>query len=603
MLKNDEYGEYMEIKLNGVNDANKVVKISPEDYNLVSKYEWCLDKQNYVVSKKIRLHLLITGIKGNNKRLVYHYNNDKLDNRRNNFEILKNIDNDKDYVEIRLKNSNDVAYVSKEDYDIVKNYIWHKADNGSAETNEHRMHRLIMGMEKSKKKIYHRDNNKLNNMRNNLILFKTKFILTDDYVKIILSNEIDIAYASLEDYDKISQYEWHKTTDGKYVEGSVKGKTITMHRFIMNPDNDKVIDHYNGNGFDNRRSNLTICTRAENARNLTISKKKNTKYRGVYYNKLSIKKYSVNFEYKSKCICIGSFDNELDAADAFDMYIVHNNINFIKLNFPEKKNEYLKRELTSFKKKLTSQYYNVYLLKDGKTFISTIKQNKKVLILCKSNNEIECAETYDKYIVENNIPNKKLNFPMKYPNYNKYSLIKTKCEEIDENTVKLLINNNNNNDINIIIDKNEYDKVKYYSWCLFNKYIKARFENNKKSLHRFIMNVTDPTIYVDHINGNTFDNTKVNLRLSNPKKNSQNRRKRENSTSIYYNVHFYKRTNEWVTRIGHKYIAQYNNEEYAARRRDIYIIDNMPESHYKMNFEWTDEDIKKWKNILNIETK
>jgi len=50
----------------------------------------------------------------------------------------------------------------------------------------------------------------------------------------------------------------------------------------------------------------------------------------------------------------------------------------------------------------------------------------------------------------------------------------------------------------------------------------------------------------------------------------------------------------WVTFEGKKKKINYDtNEVYAARRRDIFLLDNFSNEPYKMNFEWTEKDITK----------
>ena len=85
-----------------------------------------------------------------------------------------------------------------------------------------------------------------------------------------------------QDHETISQYKWHINDSGYAVwRGNINGnkKTIRMHRLIMNPPSDKVIDHINHNTLDNRRSNLLICTQSENMRNLSNQGK------GYWYQK------------------------------------------------------------------------------------------------------------------------------------------------------------------------------------------------------------------------------------------------------------------------------------------------------------------------------
>lgn len=55
-------------------------------------------------------------------------------------------------------------------------------------------------------------------------------------------------------------------------------------------------------------------------------------------------------------------------------------------------------------------------------------------------------------------------------------------------------------------------------------YFTVNIDGKRKKLHRWIMNVTDKNIHVDHRNGNTLDNRRENLRLCTNKQNTQNRR-------------------------------------------------------------------------------
>ena len=55
----------------------------------------------------------------------------------------------------------------------------------------------------------------------------------------------------------------------------------------------------------------------------------------------------------------------------------------------------------------------------------------------------------------------------------------------------------------------------------------------------------------------------------------------------------------YVQRKGYLYSKTVETEEEAARLRDIYILERIPGSHYKLNFSWTEEDRIKWKNKLD----
>jgi hypothetical protein len=77
------------------------------------------------------------------------------------------------------------------------------------------------------------------------------------------------AIVDAEDYDQLNQRRW--SLSNGYVCGGIgasgKRRSLRMHREIMNPPADMQVDHINGNRLDNRRSNLRICTQAENNQN------------------------------------------------------------------------------------------------------------------------------------------------------------------------------------------------------------------------------------------------------------------------------------------------------------------------------------------------
>jgi hypothetical protein len=144
------------------------------------------------------------------------------------------------------------------------------------------------------------------------------------------------AIVSKKDYADLSKYKWHKRADNDYVSGWINGKHISMHRYIMSATKDQVVDHINHVRWDNRRSNLRITTVAKNGQNKTISPDKtSSKFKGVYYNK-NTKRFFARINIDNKVISLGTHNSELEAAEAFDLYVVHNDLDHISLNFPEK---------------------------------------------------------------------------------------------------------------------------------------------------------------------------------------------------------------------------------------------------------------------------
>ncbi len=86
-------------------------------------------------------------------------------------------------------------------------------------------------------------------------------------------------------------------------------KQIRMHRVIMNPPDNMVIDHINGNPLDNRRCNLRIVTCQQNQWN-------QIKAKGYTWHKKT-NKWQVRIAINQKNISLGLFDTEQEAHNAY----------------------------------------------------------------------------------------------------------------------------------------------------------------------------------------------------------------------------------------------------------------------------------------------
>jgi HNH endonuclease len=77
---------------------------------------------------------------------------------------------------------------------------------------------------------------------------------------------------------------------------------------------------------------------------------------------------------------------------------------------------------------------------------------------------------------------------------------------------------------------------------------------------------------VDHINGDTLDNRRSNLRICTNRQNLLNRKKPSNNTSGFVGVHWNKQKNKWHTRIndrGHNYhVGYFDKPEFGALAYD-----------------------------------
>lgn len=107
-----------------------------------------------------------------------------------------------------------------------------------------------------------------------------------------------------------------------------------MHRLILGlPFGDRRHgDHIDGNGLNNRRSNLRIVTRRQNAMNRRGDDGSSSQYKGVYlYKNGSWQSYIYA---KGKRHHLGYFAEEVDAALAHDEAALQLHGPYAKFNFP-----------------------------------------------------------------------------------------------------------------------------------------------------------------------------------------------------------------------------------------------------------------------------
>ena len=102
-----------------------------------------------------------------------------------------------------------------------------------------------------------------------------------------------------------------------YAQKIINGKIMELQRFIMNPPKGKYVDHINHNTLDNRRSNLRICSNADNLRNGKVRPNNTSGCTGVYYRKTYVKKkWAAEIVVHYKKIFLGGFEKFEDAAKA-----------------------------------------------------------------------------------------------------------------------------------------------------------------------------------------------------------------------------------------------------------------------------------------------
>ena len=146
-----------------------------------------------------------------------------------------------------------------------------------------------------------------------------------DYMEIPVGKKGLVTIVDSEDYDRLSQYSWYisKNYDKTYATRDAgDGKREYMHRVIMNPPEGYIVKHRNGNGLDNRKSNLLVTTTSSMMQSLErpesrITLPMSSKYKGVTWDDQH-NNYRSRITSGGKLYDLGSFEDEIEAAKAYD---------------------------------------------------------------------------------------------------------------------------------------------------------------------------------------------------------------------------------------------------------------------------------------------
>ncbi len=171
-----------------------------------------------------------------------------------------------------------------------------------------------------------------------------------------------IALVDDDDFIKVSQHKWnvaHAGTNiyaGTTIINNKKKSSIRMHRFIMGCSigDGRIIDHKDGNGLNNQKSNLRECNLAQNGANRRPKRNGTSKYLGVslhktkktYFRKSTqTMEVSHSTQWQSairlsgKSLYLGSFNNEEEAALSYNEAAKKYHGEFARLNIIPQKEE------------------------------------------------------------------------------------------------------------------------------------------------------------------------------------------------------------------------------------------------------------------------
>jgi hypothetical protein len=148
------------------------------------------------------------------------------------------------------------------------------------------------------------------------------------------------AYALVDatDAERVTAFSWSLDSKKRYARRSVRdGKNVRkvyLHHEIMGPGR---WDHINGDGLDNRRSNLRPASAKQNAMNRRVQHTSRSGLKGVAHDKRNaLRPWRAHILVDGKRLHLGYFDSPEAAARAYDDAAAKAFGDFAWLNFPER---------------------------------------------------------------------------------------------------------------------------------------------------------------------------------------------------------------------------------------------------------------------------
>lgn len=144
-----------------------------------------------------------------------------------------------------------------------------------------------------------------------------------------------------EDYEAVAAFGWclhvHRARKRtvRYAQANIKvdgtWRRVLMHRFLLAAGRSSLVDHVDGNGLNNVRTNLRLANHGSNQHN---SGPRTGKFKGVSWH-AKAKKWVAQI--MANCVRrhLGLFVSEEEAAKAYDGAAKELHRDFARLNFPE----------------------------------------------------------------------------------------------------------------------------------------------------------------------------------------------------------------------------------------------------------------------------
>lgn len=139
-----------------------------------------------------------------------------------------------------------------------------------------------------------------------------------------------VAIVDAADYERVAAHRWYVHRNGR-VTYARRRNGPQLHSFLTGWD---LVDHADGDGLNNCRSNLRPATRAENARNRRGRAIATSQFKGVSWKRRN-SSWAAAIWANGRSRYLGLFSAEVAAARAYDAAAREAFGAFARLNFPD----------------------------------------------------------------------------------------------------------------------------------------------------------------------------------------------------------------------------------------------------------------------------
>ena len=144
-----------------------------------------------------------------------------------------------------------------------------------------------------------------------------------------------IALVDDADYELAKTHKWcaRKSRNLYYASAKISGKNVSLHAFLLASPKNSEIDHVDGNGLNNQRLNLRICSHMENMANQKQHRDSKSPYKGISRAQ-HCDRWAAQLFFQGRKLYLGLFKDPIDAAKAYDAKAKELFGSFARLNFP-----------------------------------------------------------------------------------------------------------------------------------------------------------------------------------------------------------------------------------------------------------------------------